>query len=325
MFLSAENYKQELLALLRTEKRIDIAVAFWGKDSNQLFKETASTPRIVCNLMTGASNPKVIKLLADKFPKSVRHLSELHAKFIISDDLMIVGSANFSNNGLTQNPDGNSGLEEAGVSVDRKDQVEDASRWFENIWSKASPVAPRDIEIAQIAWDRNRANRPVSSSARNLLELPNLEFEDRPIYVALWQDCPCEEAVERFDEVRQTIIERLAPSRITDVDYFQDAKKYPKDSVLISAQILSNSRINVSGAWCRVPEFDQKFSGNRSGTLQIVVKRKRILDRLFDAATQRELSKIIAAYIKSMKDSSDPEYESGVVPLFRVLQCRTDG
>jgi len=325
MFLSAENYKRELSALLRTKERVDIAVAFWGKESHQLFESSTLAPRIVCNLMTGASDPSVIELLSKKFPERVRHLSELHAKLILSEDLMIIGSANFSSSGLSINPDGKSGLEEAGVSVDVKEQIEAASRWFERIWRKASPVIPRDLEIAEIAWNRNRANRPVASQARKLLELTNAEFEDRPIYVALWEDYPSDAAVDKFDEVRQSIVERLASTATSDVDYFQDAADHPLDAIIISAQMLSKGRISVGGAWCRVPEFDQEFSGSQSGTLQIVVKRKRILDRLFDVATQKELSKIIAEYVKSMRQISDPEYESGIVPLFRVLQCRADG
>ena len=293
MFLSAKSYKEHLAYFLQTPDAINIAVAFWGKGSDKLFVGNAATLRIICNLMTGASDPDVIQSLCNKFPDSVRHLSNLHSKIVISEKKMIIGSANFSSSGLTANPDGQEGWEEAGVVVGNKDQIDVAQSWFEQLWDKASPVLPRDIEIATITWQRNRENRPVLSAARRLLDIPIEEFEDRKIYVFLWEEYPSKAAAKRFDEVKPGIIEKLSSGKSTEVDYFQNAKKHPKRSIIISSQILPNGRIDVGGAWERVPEFDQKLEGEDVSTVQIVVKRKRILDRLFDSVTQKDLSRII--------------------------------
>ena len=324
MFLSAKTYKQELVKCIRGESKISVAVAFWGKGSNQLFDGSTSAPSIVCNLMTGASDPKEIQLLCKMFPDRVRHLSELHSKIVISEKMMIIGSANFSSSGLTTNPDGQNGWEEAGASIEDKKQIDAAQSWFEKIWNKASPVLPRDIEIATKTWIHNRENRPVLSSARKLLDIPTPEFEDRQIYVVIWEEYPSEAAAERFDEVKPGIIEHLNSDKGTEIDYFQDAAKYPIEAILISAQLLPTGRIKIDGAWTRVPEFDQELSGKDISTVQIVVERKRILDRLFDATTQKELAKVIAKYMDSVKNTDDIEFESGAISLFRVLQCRTD-
>ncbi len=324
MFLSAKTYKEQLINLFRNASKIDVAVAFWGKGSDQLFGDGISAPRIICNLMTGASDPKVIQFLSKKFPDRVRHLSELHSKVVISDKSMIIGSANFSSSGLTTNPDGQNGWEEAGALIEDEKQIDTAQSWFEEIWSRASPILPRDIEIATIIWNRNRENRPVLSLERKLLDIPIDEFEDRPIYVAIWENYPCDAAAGRFDEVKPEIIKHFYAGGGTEVDFFQDATNYPPQAILISAQLLPTGRIKIEGAWIRVPEFDQELYGEEVGTIQIVVKRKRILDRLFDATTQKELAKVVTKYVDSVRDTNNLEYNSGVVRLFRILQFRTD-
>lgn len=324
MFLSAKTYKDQLTSLISTASVLNIAVAFWGKGADQILVKANSIPRIICNLMTGASDPDVISLLCQRYPDKVRHMSDLHSKAAIGDSKMIVGSANFSSSGLTTDPNGQVGWEEAGVLSADKDQIEAAHIWFEQLWGKASPVLPRDIEIAMVAWQKNRKNRPVASSARRFLDLPIAEFEDRAIYVALWEDDASKAALKKFDEVQADAAKKLSATRSDDIDFFQDAADYPEDAVLISAQILPSGRIEVGGAWTRVREFDQELSGRTKGSIQIVVKRKRVLDRLFDAATQKALSRVIEKYAAAVKLTADPEYERGLVPLFRVLQYRTD-
>lgn len=72
-------------------------MAFWGKGAESLIFPRPPHLQIVCNLKSGATNPKVIESIPRAF---VRQHDALHAKVYIGDDTAIICSANASANGL---------------------------------------------------------------------------------------------------------------------------------------------------------------------------------------------------------------------------------
>jgi len=71
--------------------------------------------------------------------ESVRHVTDLHAKVIISDDCALIGSANFTRKGLT-------GRTEMSVVIDEQDQVDELKEWYERVWSIYQPPDTDKIE-----------------------------------------------------------------------------------------------------------------------------------------------------------------------------------
>ena len=118
MFISTGTYITELEQLIGENNQLRCAVAFWGKGANNLFIDFAKRGgnlQIICNLESGATNPNVINELLDMQNVEVRQLNDLHAKVISGENKAIVGSANFSCNGLNLEESEQTGWEEAGI------------------------------------------------------------------------------------------------------------------------------------------------------------------------------------------------------------------
>jgi hypothetical protein len=116
------------------------AVAFWGYGATGKLFKTGRPPadaRIICDLTMGGTNPKELKELNAPDNKGLKHLPGLHAKVYISDQGLIICSANASNNGIgfLDVPR----LFEAGAFHEPGTNIyATAVRWFEGIWKKGN-------------------------------------------------------------------------------------------------------------------------------------------------------------------------------------------
>lgn len=151
MFLGS---KEAVLAMLHqlTEAQpvtqpLRIAVAFWGNGS-----EAIVVPRrqyqIVCNLLRGGTNPSVIRALRQLPNVEIRHLSELHAKVFVAEGRAIVGSANFSADGLGIGRPVGPGWIEAAAVVDSVA----VGRWFDCVWNASIKVDDEALARATELW-----------------------------------------------------------------------------------------------------------------------------------------------------------------------------
>jgi PLD-like domain len=70
---------------------------------------------------------------------SIRHCKDLHAKVIFAGDKALLGSANFTEKGIT-------GRIEVSVLFEAEPQVEELKKWFENLWVQASPVLLSELD-----------------------------------------------------------------------------------------------------------------------------------------------------------------------------------
>lgn len=147
MLLHKENYLDKVKEIISSD--IDIAVAYWGEGSSMLLENTDNA-RIICNLFsngTSIDEIKKIQALSKSRNIEIRHYPYLHAKTIISKDCAVIGSANFSNNGLgifTEQPR----QEELGAVCD-KEIAKEAKSWFENIWEKSGHIDEKTLKLAE--------------------------------------------------------------------------------------------------------------------------------------------------------------------------------
>lgn len=165
MFLGS---KDEVLAMLQRLTKsqpeaepLRIAVAFWGNGAERI---VASERRyqIICNLLSGGTNPEVIRALRVMPNVEIRHLAELHAKVILTSTLAIVGSANFSADGLGIGNIARAGWLEAAAVI----EATAVERWFEAHWQAASEVSDEELGLAAAAWEnRGNGRSDVSSEA----------------------------------------------------------------------------------------------------------------------------------------------------------------
>lgn len=147
-------------ALLNSEKA-DFAVAFWGKGAaDALGIKGGKEIRIVCNLMSGGTNPHEIRILRER-GASVRQLNDLHAKLGVIDDLSFIGSSNMSTNGF--------GIEGASVPWQEANVVfgnarDEIKKMFKAYWGAAVEIEDAHLVAAERVWAARRKENAVSAA-----------------------------------------------------------------------------------------------------------------------------------------------------------------
>jgi hypothetical protein len=197
VFLYGESYSRRIKELFASQEPLDAAIAFWGDGAQKkALGEKSPKRRIICNLGSGCTNPVVVKALSGKANVSLRTLDNLHAKVVIGRTLAIIGSANFSANGLGLEDGESAHWEEAGYEVTDPKQIAALRNWFDNLWkSRAKVITPADILLAEELWDKRRANRPFATQAGSSFKVTRsnwTQFRDRNIWLIVWSRFPTE-------------------------------------------------------------------------------------------------------------------------------------
>jgi hypothetical protein len=154
--------KKELIKLLKKADKIRCAVAFWGKGASQLLgKNLNKDIKIICNLQSGGTNPNEIERIFNKTRSHIRQNDKLHAKIYWTECGVIIGSSNFSGNGINFDTM-NNGNDEANILVTDNKIIHEVDRWFNNHWNKALKISIDEIEEAKRLW-RLRVKRRDSN------------------------------------------------------------------------------------------------------------------------------------------------------------------
>lgn len=163
---------QRLKTAISAQPDTRLAVAFWGAGASEALGLTkGSKARLICNLMSGSTNPSEIETLQD-LGIEVRKHATLHAKIgIVGEGLSFVGSSNMSSNGLGFEGREQSGWEETNVVFDHADS--DISTRFEALWGDATPITKSDLEKAADLWRPRRtfALRNKALAAQNEISI----------------------------------------------------------------------------------------------------------------------------------------------------------
>ncbi|MEJ6397305.1 phospholipase D family protein [Yoonia sp. 208BN28-4] len=162
-FVNGSELNQRLSAALGSGVDADFAVAFWGAGAAEaLGIQDGSGMRIVCNLVSGGTNPSEIRTLR-MLGADVRQLNDLHAKIGVIGDMSFVGSSNMSTNGL--GAEGNdTGWRE--VNVVYGNVRTEIARMFETFWQAATKINEADLEAAAAAWARRQQGNAVVAARR---------------------------------------------------------------------------------------------------------------------------------------------------------------
>jgi hypothetical protein len=124
----------KIVELISNSGEIDCAVAFWGRGATDLFPSTREKSiRIICDLMSGACNPAVIRDLM-KLGAEIKKAEGMHAKIYWTQTGAIFGSANASTNGLGEEDVETSNQAEAAVYTDEPEVLREAAAWFNEQW-----------------------------------------------------------------------------------------------------------------------------------------------------------------------------------------------
>jgi len=142
------------------------AVAFLGRGVSSIFPGVdadAAKARIVCDVHIGGTNPNALKELGAPRNSSLRHVPWLHAKVYLSSRGVVIGSMNASHHGIGFSDNGG-GLTEAATFQEVSTPIwESASNWFDELYSGASQVDVRAVELAKRRFGR-RVTPPLPSA-----------------------------------------------------------------------------------------------------------------------------------------------------------------
>lgn len=202
MFLVDEVYSHEVKTLLSSDGPVDVAIAFWGRGAEDIIASSINGKRrIVCNLASGGTNPMVIRALYGTTNIEVRQDDSLHAKVLLGAAHGIVGSANFSANGLGFEGNERGNWVEAGFLLRDQAHLEEARRWFEKLWNSAQDIDEEMLVAAEESWRRNRIYRPKPRGDQFVIRSDNWrDYLHRNIYIIIWRKTP--NAAENTREIR---------------------------------------------------------------------------------------------------------------------------
>jgi hypothetical protein len=335
MFVAGDEYSRAVKELFATDQPLDVAIAFWGKgaEAKALSKGNAQR-RIICNLASGGTNPKVVTALREAIRVSIKKLDNLHAKVIIGSDVAIVGSANFSANGLGLEDGELAHWEEAGYVIRGASAVAPLQAWFNALWAhRADDICPEDIAAAELAWEQRRFRRPPAtpSTSRLVITADNWrDFKDRGIYIIVWASGANAAEAAREDEDRRARAITLgltSPRAIQQLpyDYYHDWRnsihQYP-DAQFIDVEWKPRKKeFDCHGARRSMNGGHTEVDGNVMDVLKIVKSLSG-----FHFGSEEEI-----AFTDLMNKLSGDWYEeqaavagdrSFVVPLDNVLEAR---
>ncbi len=80
-----------------------------------------------------------IENLIKKHLSNIHHYKDIHAKVIITDNSAFIGSANFTEKGITKRV-------EMSVLIEEKEQVDRVQKWFWDLWNETQSVNSSDLE-----------------------------------------------------------------------------------------------------------------------------------------------------------------------------------
>ncbi|MBU2834066.1 phospholipase D-like domain-containing protein [Acidithiobacillus ferriphilus] len=276
MLLAGDKYLDKVSNLIKNGRKIRIAVAFWGAESESLFDGfSGKYLQIICNLSMGGSNPIVIEKLMAMKNAEIRQLDQLHAKLVLSDKGMVVGSANMSANGLGFEGKESDGFFELGIYTTDSILLTEAVHWFDKKWNKARTIDERDVELAKKAWLRRRSFRPPQKNnlkeKSGLLEMNIADLKDRSVYFVIYRNSALEEAKRYLDKVSDR--EELSGGKL-DIYSGWDDGQLPREhgDIIIPIYVGVHGGLKIYSPQTPLPEL-RKATRSASWDVTVIMKK----------------------------------------------------
>lgn len=295
-------------------KDLRVAVAFWGADGAEtLSLKGARKGRIICNLESGACNPKEIRKLRRASKKfKVKSHPRLHAKIYWSPQAAVIGSSNASANGLVVGAAEAKGWREANLWVDQHDLLRDVGKRFNDLWREAKPITNQGLKDAEVKWkERAKETKIFSIENKTLLKAfveDPAAFRDQKIFLAMYDEDVSEEAAaaeRKWKSLNST--DRFADGLVvksSGMAAYEDWRKMPAGAWLIDCSYMGQRKPKFEGIYrvweggiVKLSGSDVQFAyrtrsilvGSRSFKLSDDEKRviEKHGERLFKASRRR--------------------------------------
>jgi len=238
--------QQDLAQWVRQQStHLDIAVAFWGTGAvEQLgLNDAKKSYRILLDLTSGGSNPKVVAQLLKLRPKFVRCVDRLHAKAFIGKNEVVIGSANASANGLGAEGSEATHWHELGLTTKSASDVAAAQSWFEALWAGSKTITPKMLADAEVKWKKRQQQRPQApASSTDLLTAASANpdaFKNRGMYITV--------STKKLSAKAENVRKEKAKETRSPAYMFEQWPKMPVNSHLICFTDFGNDGIRRDG------------------------------------------------------------------------------
>ena len=297
-FIDEKRAREEIRLGIQTSRRADLAVAFWGDGAIGELDLTnyAGELRIICNLETGGTNPKVVEQLIEIQDRrgsslKVRQNDRLHAKAYLFDDFAIVGSSNASTNGLAFEGSELTHWKEANLLTRDPAVLASLRVWMNGLGRRK--VTPDDLARAKAAWKMRRSIlRLPSDESGTILEALRSESDtlaNLPIFVAIYDEGLSPEAAlqqKRLQEEWGTV----------QLELFENWAKLPANGLLLCFYYKKNYELD--GVWERRGRLNDREGNGTTKSLQVVWKARDVFGKVPVGKAERdEWQKICASVV----------------------------
>jgi hypothetical protein len=202
---------EAIRAAVGSDGPLRLAVAYVTSDPQELlgFSFENRDVHLVCDARSGACNPFVLRKLARQ-GVTLSDIPGLHAKVIIADDAVVVGSVNFSSQAIM------SGNIEAITVVRDPSAVRTASGWFDDLARTGTPLARAlerrsDFALLVALWKKHQHGGRIGKLT--LLEAIEKDVPELADYVfAYYRESTKLTPVRRVRAKAKDLREPLPPS-----------------------------------------------------------------------------------------------------------------
>lgn len=312
-FLTQDQALEEISGLVGKAQNAKLAVAFWGEgavDSLQL-KAAKGNVQVICNLLTGATNPDEIVSLMGLANVKIKHNSRLHAKTYWTSTGAIVGSSNASANGLNFEGIELRGWLEANIRIRDSALLQAIESWFDAVWNDSDDIEDDDLERARILWDKRRNSRgwqvPEGASLIEALRANPDDFKDRVIIFSLHSEDLSDLAKRRLEVERK---EATVSNRET-LDCYERGE-YPAGAYVIDFHVGPRWGTRFGGLW-RILEMNHRIILDEETENFITLCQP--VDEIYNRTLSKNDEKLVKSGIRALWQLQE---EKGVLHIYEA-------
>lgn len=310
MFVTSSTYEQVVNSIFAEEEEILAAIAFLGSGAELIFSQPdlKKSVKLICNLRSGATNPSVIDAIQKK-GVLIKQNDKLHAKVLFGNKKALVGSANFSSNGL--NLEGNeelSGWEEAGLLTSDINQIKSIKNWFDTLWENSRKIEDKDIDEAKLKWKERRSTRLSKKLAKHSTKFSIENFNlsdllDRRVFLAIYRNnCFSDEAQEAYQTYEENLTEKQQHKSIK-IPPMYEWPELPNNAKLIDLHYDPSGVLRCYGVFTRTHDIEFEYCDGSTGILAVCCQEEHLMGYQFGDKEAAYFAKYLKSHINKIWNS----------------------
>lgn len=318
-FITQEKIIKSFNKLLVKADTVKLAIAFWGESSvKHLGLDGSKNIQVICNLISGGTNPKVIDELEERGIE-IKHNPRLHSKVYWTDKGAIVGSSNASANGLSYEDKELTGWIEANVLIEEYESelLDNIEIWFDELWEESEEITADIKKEAEKCWLRKRNNR-ITQVSKNISILEALEsdpqdFKDRNIIFAFYRINVTSTLADKLFEKE---IEKTGNDR-QNLSFYEGWEELPADTQVLDFYIGPHGGSHFGGLY-HIPNNPYRgvSKGGKQTSITLCERLSDIDGRKFTSKDQNKIKQKISLLLEAATEGNEEEDTAGTISLY---------